>query len=191
MHRTLMRPGALLLAALGVAIALAGALAANNAHSQDVKAPTANGGAREWVAFDPVVGNPIKAQTLNMLRNIRIANTSTASSTYTITFERQGRADRIQLAAGVLQPGESRNVAALGRVSGGFVDGYIQVRATQPVLVGGHVDLPVQDYEQQGSDSSPRLKFSNRGTVQRVQLDFRPGCPPKPGSGCSTAGVTG
>lgn len=191
MHRTLMRPGALLLAALGVAIALAGALAANNAHSQDVKAPTANGGAREWIAFDPVVGSPIRAQTLNMLRNLRIANTSTASSTYVITFERQGRAARIPLATGVLQPGESRNAAVLGRVSSGFVDGYIQVRATQPVLVGGHVDLPVQDYEQQGSDSSPRLKFLNRGTVQRVQLDFRPGCPPKPGSGCPTTGVTG
>ena len=187
MHRILRRPGVFLLAALAAAIALAGTLAANSAHSQDVKAPTAIGGAREWVAFDPVVGAPVKPQTLNMLRYVRLANTSTASSTYTVTFERQGRADRIPICTGVLQPGEARTCVILGRVSSGFVDGYIQVRATQPVLVGGHVDLPVQDYEQQGSESSPRLKFVNRGTVQRVQLDFRPGCPPKPGSGCPTA----
>jgi len=181
----------LLLAALPLAIALAATLAANNAHSQDVKAPTANGGARELVAFDPVVGAPIKAQSLNMLRYVRLANTSTASSTYNVAFERQGRSDRFPICTGVLQPGQARTCVILGRVSSGFVDGYIQVRATQPVLVGGHVDLPVQDYEQQGSDSSPRLKFLNRGTVQRVQLDFRPGCPPKPGSGCPTTGVTG
>ena len=84
-----------------------------------------------------------------------------------------------------LQAGETKTCTNVGRASGGFVDGYVQVRASQPLLVGGYIDLPVLDYEQVGG-GTPRLKFLNRGTVQRLHYDWKPGCPPKPGGGCPT-----
>jgi hypothetical protein len=176
----------LVLIAAAVAVVAIGAQAAtSHGQSQGTKAPSANGGANEWVAFDPLVGVPVRAQTLNTTRIVRLVNTSTAPATYTVTYERPGRPDRLTICTGVLQAGEAKSCTSVGRSSSGFVDGYIQVRGSQPLLVGGHIDLPVLDYELSGGNT-PRLKFLNRGTVQRLPYDWHPGCPPKPGSGCPT-----
>jgi hypothetical protein len=172
--------------AAAVAVLALGALAAtSHGQSQGTQDPSSNGGAREWVAFDPLVGVPVRPQTLNMSRIVRLVNTSTARNAYTVTYERPGRPDRLTICTGALQAGEAKTCTSLGRASGGFVDGYLQVRASQPLLVGGYIDLPVLDYEQAGGNT-PRLKFLNRGTVQRLQFDWQPGCPPKPGGGCPT-----
>jgi hypothetical protein len=180
MQRLAIKQAVLFAAAVG-AVAL-GALTATS-HGQAIQQPSANGGAREWVAFDLLVGVPVRPQTLNLTRTVRLVNTSTARNTYTVTYERPGRPDRITICTGALAAGEAKTCTNVGRASGGFIDGYLQVRASQPLLVGGTIDLPVLDYEQVGG-STPRLKFLNRGTVQRLQYDWQPGCPPKPGGGC-------
>ena len=172
------------LIAMAVGVVAIGALAtSSHGQSQAVGASSSNGGAREWVAFDPLVGVPVKAQTVNLLRSVRLVNTSTAPASYTVSYERPGRPDRLILCTGALQAGEARTCTSVGRASSGFVDGYLQVRATQPVIVGGSIDLPVLDYEVAGGNS-PRLKTLNRGTMQRLLYDWQAGCPPKPGAGC-------
>ena len=181
-----MRRLALLIAAAVAVLAISAQAATSQ--SQRPVTSSADGGAREWVAFDPLVGVPARSQTLNMLRIVRLVNTSATPATYTVTYERPGRPDRLTMCTGVLQAGEAKTCIRLGRSSGGFVDGYIQVRASQPVLVGGHLDLPVSDYELSGGNN-PRLKFHNRGTVQRLLYDWHPGCPPKPGAGCPTGQI--
>ena len=113
--------------------------------SQDAKAPTADG--NEWVAFDPLVGAPMKAQTLNMISNIRLANTSTARGDVHRHLRAPGAPRSPHDLLGRAPAGASESCTSLGRSSSGFVDGYIQVRGSQALLVGGHIDLPVQDYE--------------------------------------------
>lgn len=185
MQRFAIKQLVLIAVAVVAVVALGAQAATSHGQSQGTKAPNANGGANEWVAFDPLVGVPVKAQTLNTIRIVRLVNTSTAPATYTVAYERPGRPDRLTICSGVLQAGEAKSCTSLGRSSSGFVDGYIQVRGSQPLLVGGHIDLPVVDYELAGGNT-PRLKSLNRGTVQRLQYDWQPGCPPKPGSGCAT-----
>ena len=178
MHRL-----AILIAAAVAVLAIGAQAATSQTKSQGTVTSSADGGAREWVAFDPLVGVPVKSQSLNTSRIVRLANTSTTAATYTVTYERPGRPDRLTICTGTLLAGEAKTCVSVGRSSSGFVDGYIQVRASQPVLVGGHVDLPLSDYELSGGNT-PRLKFLNRGTVQRLLYDWHPGCPPKPGGIC-------
>jgi hypothetical protein len=189
MQRLAIKRVVMLVAAVAVA-ALSALAATSHGHSQAIQTPSSNGGAREWVAFDPLAGVPVKPQTVNLTRTVRLVNTSTARNTYTVTYERPGRPDRITICAGALQAGEAKTCTSVGRASGGFVDGYLQVRASQPLIVGGTIDLPVLDYEQVGGDT-PRLKFLNRGSMQRLHHDWQPGCPPKPGNGCPTGQPSG
>ena len=182
MLRFTIKQVALIAIAVGI-VAIGAQAATSHGQSQAVGTSSANGGAREWVAFDPLVGVPVKAQTVNLMRTVRLVNTSTAPAAYTVTYERPGRPDRISICTGALQAGEARTCTSVGRASSGFVDGYLQVRASQPLIVGGSIDLPVLDYELAGGNN-PRLKSLNRGTMQRLLYDWQPGCPPKPGTGC-------
>ena len=159
---------------------------ASRGETQGSQQPFSNGGAKEWVAFDPVTTVTSTAQSLNMIRIIKLASTSTAASSFSVTYERTSNPARVNICSGTLQPGQIKVCGGVGRASNGFADGYIQVRASQPLVVGGYIDLPVQAWEQKGSGTSTRLKFSDNGTLTRVQYEWQQGCPIKSGSGCPT-----
>jgi hypothetical protein len=148
--------------------------------------PIANGGQKQWVAFDPLVSVASTPQTKNMIRIVMLVNTSTAPNTYSVTYEHTSGPNRLNICTGTLQPGQRRDCGGVGRASSGFIDGYFQVRGTQPLIAGGYIDLPVQDWEPLGGANGQRLKSLDRGTIQRLPFDWQPGCPPRAGSGCPT-----
>jgi hypothetical protein len=149
-------------------------------------APTvSNGGAQYWVAFDPngrTLGN---AQFLT--KRIVVLNTSSATNTFTIYYEPQHTTICTQtLAAGGMTTCGLMSTPAM-------VNGYFQVIAAAPVLVGGSSDTPFMNFTQDaqgnfGADPS-------HGAVISVPFDWREGCPPRPGTGCpdgiTTAAPTG
>ena len=159
---------------------------ATSSHGQSAQQPFSNGGAKQWVAFDPLVSVAATHQSLNTVRIFRVVSTSTATSNFTITYERPGNPVRLVICSGTLAAGEAKTCGNVNKAAAGYVDGYVLVRATQPVIAGGYIDLPVQNYEQAGSGSSTRLKFLGSGTVQRLSYDWQPGCPPRQGNGCPT-----
>jgi hypothetical protein len=175
---------------LAVLVGLGGWLATSSSRGQSAQQPLSNGGAKQWVAFDPLVSNAATHQSLNMVRIVRLVNTSNATNSFTVTYERPGNPTRLPICSGTLVAGEARTCSNVNKAATGYVDGYLLVRASQPVIAGGYIDLPVQDYEQAGSGSNTRLKFLNRGTVQRLSYDWQPGCPPRQGNGCPTTQST-
>jgi hypothetical protein len=181
-NRVAMWGGGLGVVALAVLI-----LAAGRGESQVTPQVISNGGAREWVAFEPLVTVVSTHQSFNILRLFQIVNTSTERSTYTITLERTTAPLRITICTGTLQPGQRKVCGGVGRARNGYADGYYQVRASQPVLMGGHVNLPQEDYELVTS-GTPRLRFKDRGTIQHLPFDWQQGCPPKAGTGCAGSG---
>jgi hypothetical protein len=183
MQRFAIKRTGLLAVAVG-ALAVGGLLVvASRGETQGNQQPFSNGGAKEWVAFDPLIQVVSNNQSVNIIRIVRVVNTSTVNNTYTITYERPSNPTRINICSGSLKPGEAKVCGGVGRASNGMVDGYFLVRASQPVIMGGYIDLPVTDYEERGGDSV-RLKFQSRGTLQRLSYDWEPGCPPRAGNGC-------
>ena len=139
-----------------------------------------NGGARHWVAFDPSASRLGQVQFLETI--LRIVNTSTARNAFTIYYEPA----HTRVCAGTLAPGAS-NVCGLQprtRLSGG----YFLVRAAQPVLMGGHRDVPVLSYARDPASGAYGADTS-RGTIQHVPFDWQPGCPPTRRSGCPDGSI--
>src|SRR5438270_7432073 len=141
-----------------------------------------NGGARMWLAFDPEGRTIGQVQFLQKI--VTVVNTSNAANTYTIYYEPQ----HITVCAGTLAAGGTSlcGVQPTQHLSGG----YFQVIAAQPVLMGGHSDMPVIRYAQQ-SPNGPFGADPSTGMIQNIPFVWQQGCPPRPGSGCPNGNVVG
>ena len=69
-----------------------------------------------------------------------------------------------------------------------MINGYFQVIAAAPVLVGGSSDTPFMNFVQDaqgnfGADPS-------HGAVISVPFTWQEGCPPRPGTGCPDGSIT-
>jgi hypothetical protein len=179
MHRVLTRRSLALIGALVVVLVAATTTAAfARKHARAAKAPAVtNGGARQWIAFDPEGRSIGPVQFLS--KTISIVSTTTASNSYTLYYEPM----HLQICAGAVGPSPILcGVQPTIHLSGG----YFQVIATQPVLVSGRSEVPVLSYQQEsngtyGADTS-------KGLIQNIPLVWQQGCPPRKGSGCpSTA----
>ena len=140
-----------------------------------------NGGARQWIAFDPAGRNLGQVQFLQKI--INIVNTSTAQNNYTIFYEPQ----HTRFCGGTLAPGAAALCGT--QPNQRFSGGYFLVIADQPVLMGGYSDVPVMRYAQQGTQAFGADPSS--GLVQYVPFVWQPGCPPRSGSGCPTSATVG
>lgn len=139
-----------------------------------------NGGARQWIAFDPDGRTIGTVQFLT--KTVTIVNASTAANAFTVFYEPQ----HIAFCAGTLGAGQATLCGT--QPTQHFSGGYFQVIATQPVLMGGHSDVPVIRYAQnpQGSFGAD----TSTGMIQNIPLVWQQGCPPRPGSGCPNGSVT-
>jgi hypothetical protein len=175
MHRVLTRRAVAwtgVLVAVLVAATAVVAFASNQVRA--AKAPIVNnGGARQWVAFDPDGRSIGPVQFLS--KTVSIVSTSTAANSFTLYYEPA----HLLICAGGVGPAPTLcGVQPTTHLSGG----YFQVIATQPVLVGGRSEVPVISYAQEtngtyGADAS-------KGIIQNIPLVWQQGCPPRPGSGC-------
>jgi hypothetical protein len=175
MHRVSTKRSLALMGALVVVLVAATATAAfAKKHVHAAKAPAVtNGGARQWIAFDPEGRSIGPVQFLS--KTISIISTTTASNSYTLYYEPM----HLLICSGGVGPSPVLcGVQTTTHLSGG----YFQVIATQPVLVSGHSDVPVLSYQQEpngtyGADTS-------KGLIQNIPLVWQQGCPPRKGSGC-------
>jgi hypothetical protein len=170
-------------AGVGLALVLAGVLAgvlATDTRSQAPDQPIiVNGGARFWVAEDEA---RLLAPTIS--KRIKISNTTTASNSFAITYEREGfRPARLGVCSGTLNAGQTRICDVQYRQSSSshsYSGGYFQVRASQAVVVGGHNWAPAPRWEFEGG----RTRTTREGIVEQIPYIWQQGCPPKAGSGC-------
>jgi hypothetical protein len=175
MHRVSTRRAVLWTGALVVVLIAAMAVVAFASNQvRSAKAPTVtNGGARQWVAFDPEGRTIGPVQFLS--KTISIVSTSTARNSFTLYYEPA----HVHICSGPIGPsptlcGVQPNVHLSG--------GYFQVIATQPVLVAGHSDVPVITYAQEANGTYGA--DATKGTIQNIPLLWQQGCPPRVGSGC-------
>ena len=173
--------------ALGIIAALAAVVVTTSrgqAPGTTPGGPVANGGAREWVAFDPIsVDSPYLRANPVLTRQVYFVNTSNQGGGFRLSYEQQGRPSRTVCSGNYGPAGYVLCGVALP-LSGGFLNGYLQLRTSQPVIPGGWVELPVQDWELQ-TGRSPRRRELNRGVVQKLAYDWQQGCPPKRGTSCA------
>ena len=163
---------------VAAAAALAGAMAVSGAAQA---APVySNGGSPYWIAFDPngrALGN---VQFLS--KRFMVVNVSNATNAFTITYEPA----HTTLCSGTLQPGAMTICGTQSTPA--MVNGYIQVVAAEPVVVGGSSDTPFMNFFQE----DPNGKFGAdpaHGTVISMPFEWLPGCPPRPGTGCPDGSV--
>lgn len=135
-----------------------------------------NGGARQWVAFDPIGGRNLGSVQF-LFKSIQIVNTSNVPNAYSVTYEPV----HLNVCGGTLAAGG----AALCGVqpSQHLAGGYFQVIAAQPVLMGGYTDVPVMRFAQTSQGGAFGADPST-GIIQYIPLVWQQGCPPRPGSGC-------
>ena len=165
--------GVLLAALLIGASVTAASLASRKVHS--AAAPTmTNGGAKQWIAFDPDGRSIGPVQFLS--KTVSLVSTSTASGKFTIYYEPQ----HLLICGGTIGGGGNTlcGVQPTTHLSGG----YFQVISATPVLMGGRSEVPTLSYTQEkdgtyGADTS-------KGTIQNIPLVWQQGCPPRKGSGC-------
>jgi hypothetical protein len=139
-----------------------------------------NGGARHWVAFNPVGRNLGPVQFLQ--KTVLIVNTSTAPNAFKIFHEPA----HVLFCSGTLAPGTSALCGT--QPTQRFDGGYFQVIAAEPVLVGGQSDTPVMGFAQQANGTFGANPST--GTILIVPLVWQEGCPPRRGSGCPDGSVT-
>jgi hypothetical protein len=139
-----------------------------------------DGGARLWIAFDPPA-RPIGG-VLGSPKFVSVANTSTANNPITVYYEPA----HVALCKLTLAPGEMERCFV--QLSQHLDNGYFQVIATQPVVVGGNSQVPEIQYSQNADgtfSANPAM-----GTSQDVPLVWQEGCPPRHGSGCPTGATS-
>jgi hypothetical protein len=174
-NRAIVWPGVLIAVVLAAVTAVTVAFASSQPRA--VSASTvSNGGARLWMAFDP----PARPSggALGATKFVSVVNTSTANNPIAVYYEPA----HVALCKLTLGPEEIERCFV--QVSQHLEDGYFQVIAAQPVLVGGNSQVPEIRYEK-----SPSGTFSadtSTGTTQDVPLVWQQGCPPRHGSGCPT-----
>jgi hypothetical protein len=139
-----------------------------------------NGGARHWVAFNPVGRNLGPVQFLQ--NTVLVVNTSTAPNAFTIFHEPA----HVRYCSGTLAPGAS--ILCGTQPTQRFIGGYFQAIAAEPVLIGGQNDVPVMEFAQQANGTFGANPST--GTILIVPLVWQEGCPPRRGSGCPDGSVT-
>ncbi len=178
MHRLLKNratvwTGVLLASALLVASAATVSFASGKGRS--AVAPTVtNGGAKDWIAFDPdgrTIG-PVQF----LAKTISIVSTSTASGKFTLYYEPQ----HLLICAGTVGGGGNTlcGVQPTVHLSGG----YFQMISASPVLMGGRSEVPTLSYAQEKDGTY--VADTSKGTIQNIPLIWQQGCPPRQGSGC-------
>ena len=176
MHRVLTRRSLALMGALVVVLVAATATAAfAKKHVHAAKAPAVtNGGARQWIAFDPDGRSIGPVQFLS--KTVSLVSTSTASGKFSVYYEPQ----HLLICSGTIGGGGNTlcGVQSSTHLSGG----YFQVISATPVLMGGHSDVPVLSYYQEPNGTY--VADTAKGTIQNMPLVWQQGCPPRVGSGC-------
>jgi hypothetical protein len=178
-NRAVVRTGVLVVVVLVLATAAAVTFASSRVRAAATP-PVSNGGARQWVAFDPDGRSIGPVQFLS--KTVSIVNTSTAGNAFTVYYEPA----HIAICGGTLGAGAMSlcGVQPTQHLAGG----YFQVIAAQPVLMGGRSEVPVIRYAQNpqgtyGADTST-------GTIQNIPLVWQQGCPPRHGSGCPVNSIS-
>lgn len=171
--------GTVVLAIVLAVTAVTVAFASRQAHIAKVPL-VSNGGARQWIAFDPDGREIGPVQFL--FKTVSIVNTSNAVNAFTIYYEPA----HLPICSGKLGPGEKSlcGVQPSQHLSGG----YFQVIAAQNVLMGGRSEVPTIRYVQ-NPDGSYGADTSS-GAIQDIPLVWQQGCPPRRGSGCPENALT-
>jgi hypothetical protein len=163
-----------LLAAVTVGASVAAvSLASGKARSAVVPAVT-NGGAKQWIAFDPDGRSIGPVQFLS--KTVSLVSTSTASGKFSVYYEPQ----HLLICAGTIGGGANTlcGVQPTTHLSGG----YFQVISATPVLMGGRSEVPTLSYTQEKDGTY--VADTSKGTIQNIPLVWQQGCPPRKGSGC-------
>jgi hypothetical protein len=165
--------GVLLAAVLIGASVAAVSLASGKARSAAVPAVT-NGGAKQWIAFDPDGRSIGPVQFLS--KTVSLVSTSTASGKFSVYYEPQ----HLLICAGTIGGGANTlcGVQPTTHLSGG----YFQVISATPVLMGGRSEVPTLSYTQEKDGTY--VADTSKGTIQNIPLVWQQGCPPRKGSGC-------
>ncbi|HVA18893.1 MAG TPA: hypothetical protein VMU55_01815 [Solirubrobacteraceae bacterium] len=169
--------GALLIAVV-IAASAAAVSSASKAHS--TAAPVvSNGGAKQWIAFDPDGRSIGPVQFLS--KTISIVSTSTGSGKYSIYYEPQ----HLLICAGTIGGGGNTlcGVQPTTHLSGG----YFQVISATPVLMGGRSEVPTLSYSQEKDGTY--VADTSKGTIQNIPLVWQQGCPPRRGTGCPVSAL--
>ncbi|HEV7529830.1 MAG TPA: hypothetical protein VGO29_13120 [Solirubrobacteraceae bacterium] len=148
-------------------------LASGKARSAAVPAVT-NGGAKQWIAFDPDGRSIGPVQFLS--KTVSLVSTSTASGKFSVYYEPQ----HLLICAGTIGGGANTlcGVQPTTHLSGG----YFQVISATPVLMGGRSEVPTLSYTQEKDGTY--VADTSKGTIQNIPLVWQQGCPPRKGSGC-------
>jgi len=178
-RRAILWPGVL----LGIVLAAASAVTMAFASSQPravSAAVTSNGGGRVWIAFDPPARQI--GGVLGPRKFVAVVNTSNANNPVTVFYE----PGHVTICQRTLAPGEMGSCTV--QASRPLENGYIQVIAAQPVLMGGNSQVPEIRYEQ-----NPNGTFSantSGGSTQDVPLVWQQGCAFVRNSGCPTGATS-
>ena len=169
--------GALLIAVV-IAASAAAVSSDSKAHSTAVPV-VSNGGAKQWIAFDPDGRSIGPVQFLS--KTISIVSTSTGSGKYSIYYEPQ----HLLICAGTIGGGGNTlcGVQPTTHLSGG----YFQVISATPVLMGGRSEVPTLSYSQEKDGTY--VADTSKGTIQNIPLVWQQGCPPRRGTGCPVSAL--
>ena len=179
MHRLLRNRGTVwtgvLLAFATLLLASAAAVSFASGKGRSAVAPAVtNGGAKQWIAFDPDGRTIGPVQFLS--KTISIVSTSTASGKFSVYYEPQ----HLLICAGTIGGGANTlcGVQPTTHLSGG----YFQMISATPVLMGGRSEVPTLSYSQEKDGTY--VADTSKGTIQNIPLIWQQGCPPRHGSGC-------
>ncbi|HEY2216985.1 MAG TPA: hypothetical protein VGH21_05785 [Solirubrobacteraceae bacterium] len=159
------------------------ALASKRAHRAALPS-VSNGGARQWIAFDPQGRTIGPVQFLSKI--VTIVNTSTASNGFSVYYEPQ----HVLLCGTTLAAGAMTRCGVQSSQQQELSGGYFQVIAAQPVLMGGYTEVPTLSYAQE-SPTGPFGAETTKGTIQNIPLIWQQGCPPRKGTGCPVSPTSG
>jgi hypothetical protein len=171
--------GVLLAAVLIGASVAAVSLASGKGRSAAVPAVT-NGGAKQWIAFDPDGRSIGPVQFLS--KTVSLVSTSTASGKFSVYYEPQ----HLLICAGTIGGGANTlcGVQPTTHLSGG----YFQVISATAVLMGGRSEVPTLSYAQEKDGTY--VADTSKGTIQNIPLVWQQGCPPRKGSGCPVSALS-
>ena len=197
----------LILAGVLSAVALLALMPASSQGQDPTQTVIANGGARDWIAMDPFTDN--RYTGLNVRSTVSAANMSNQNNNVVVSYVTGNQ--RKAICATTLAPGSGSVFCGFSsRLDRGkdspTVGGFVQVRATQPVLLGGFRETPLRGYEE--SDKRSEFNFGGPGFGAQTgearddddvfRLNLKPvgvleqkpfvwreqGCAPVFGSGC-------
>ncbi len=178
MHRLLKNRGTVwagVLPAAALLLTSAAAVSFASGKGRAAAAPAVtNGGAKQWIAFDPEGRTIGPVQFLS--KTISIVSTSTASGKFSVYYEPQ----HLLICAGTI--GGGGNTVCGVQPSVHLSGGYFQMISATPVLMGGRSEVPTLSYYQEKDGTY--VADTSRGTIQNIPLNWQQGCPPRRGSGC-------